>query len=64
MIAYRVVLKIGYYERWFEFDDVKKAAEFAETVLMHQVPSEDHKLETVSVTIKVVDVTKEKQEEE
>ena len=64
-MIYRVILKVMYYEKWFDFDDVKKAAEFAQTILHYEVPSEDHKVVATEVIMKAIDETKiNKQEEE
>lgn len=64
-MIYRVVLKVSYYERWFDFEDIMNAADFAQAVLYHEVPSEDHKSVATEVIIKAIDETKiNKQEEE
>lgn len=54
MITYRVALKIGYHERWFEFCDLSKAGEFAKIILINQVINEDHKDQQLTVSIEVV----------
>lgn len=63
-MIYRVILKISYYENWFDFDNVTEAAKFAETVLEHQKTSEDRKILRAEVVLKVVDPTKENNDEE
>lgn len=52
--VYRVKLKIGYYERWFEFETSEDAIGFAEAILVHQVPAEDHDGKQISATIEVI----------
>lgn len=54
-MIYRVILKVGYYENWFDFDTIGDAGIFAKSVLMHNVPNEDRKTELLYVTIKVID---------
>lgn len=63
MITYRVIMKVGYYERWFEFNDSMEAVAFAGQALNHSVVNEDTK-ETVSVMVKLVNKDKEKEQEE
>lgn len=41
-MVYRVMLKVGYYERWFEFMSSVDAMYFAETILKKAVDSEDN----------------------
>lgn len=64
MIKYRVILKIGYYEAVYEFDTAEEAGWFASTALMHQIPSEDNRSTPAFVTMKAVDVEKEKEEDD
>lgn len=52
-MKYRVIVKIGYHEAWFDFEDMADAGEFAKTVLTHQAPNEDTRYKT-SVNILVV----------
>lgn len=58
MIVYRVMLKIGYYERWFEFKDSLEAFSFAGTALNHSVKSEDNE-KMVKVVVELVDQEQE-----
>lgn len=53
--VYRVQLKVSYYEKWFEFDTVQEAGEFAEIILSKQAVNEDHKEKPIYVNIKLVD---------
>lgn len=50
---YRVILRVGYSEAWFNFTDIKEAAEFARLVLEHQELNEDTTLKR-SISIKVI----------
>lgn len=63
MIKYRVVLKVGYQEAWFEFETAKDATKFAEVALTNMVTNEDNKKKT-HINLQVVDVEAEKREEE
>ena len=63
-IIYRVVFKVGYYERWFDFDNATDATFFATLILNHETSSEDHKKREGEVIIKVVDKAKEETEKE
>lgn len=59
-MIYRVILKIGYYENWFDFKTGEDAVEFACSALKHHSPNEDqHELLTIAVHI----MKKEKEEE-
>ena len=40
-MKYRVVIKVGYREAIFEFDDITKAGEFASAALTNSIPSDD-----------------------
>lgn len=62
-MKYRVNVKIGYYEAWFDFEDMADAGEFAKTVLTHQVPNEDTRRKT-SVSIRVMSDGEETEDEE
>lgn len=53
MFFYRVILKVGYSEAWFNFADIKEAAEFARIVLEHQELNEDTTLKR-SINVKVI----------
>lgn len=61
-MKYRVIIKIGYNNAWFEFDSIAEAGSFAETVLVHQIPNEDTKKKSF-ITIQVVDENAESEEE-
>lgn len=63
-MKYRVILKVGYYERWFEFDTVDSAAYFAKDLLSANVPNEDHPEIIAAVSIVVIKKEDEKCEEE
>ena len=54
-MKYRVILKIGYYENWFEFDDVLDASKFARTVIESNVPNDDSQNKRTEVIIKVIE---------
>lgn len=64
MIKYRVILRIGYYEAVYEFDTVEEAGGFASTALLHQIPSEDNRSAPAYVTIRAVNIEKEKEEDD
>lgn len=57
-MIYRVILKIGYYENWFDFDSVNEAAAFAKTILIYQTLNEDRKVLMSEVKMMVIDPTK------
>lgn len=40
-MKYRVVLKVGYHEAWFDFDSMVAAGDFATAVLIHQTGIDD-----------------------
>lgn len=63
-MKYRVVLKISYYERWFEFDNINKAATFAADLLKYNVPNEDHNDKLTEVKMYVIDAEAEKKAQE
>lgn len=63
-MKYRVVIKVSYYERWFEFDNINKAATFAADVLKYNVPNEDHHDKLTEVKMYVVDTEAEKEAQE
>ena len=46
MIKYRVMIKVGYCDAWFEFDGAESACAFAENALKHSVKSKDTDKET------------------
>lgn len=63
MIKYRVVLKVGYNEAWFEFDEMEKACVFATEALTHMIDNEDGKRRTY-INMQVVDTSQQKDEDE
>ena len=63
MIKYRVIIKVSYYEAWFDFESIEDAGEFAKIALMHNVPSKDSR-EFEGIRIEVVNTDKEESKEE
>lgn len=61
MLKYRIILRVGYCESWFEFDTPIAACDFAKTALLHQVTNEDTEKRPTYVTMKVVDTELEAQ---
>lgn len=59
-MIYRVILKIGYYENWFDFTTGEGAIEFASSALNHHSPNEDR---SELLTIEMQIIKKEKEEE-
>ena len=53
-MIYRVSLKVGYSERWFDFNDRNEAGRFAETILNHDTPYEDHPKRDLYISIRVM----------
>lgn len=62
-MKYRLILKVGYSEIWFEFDTITEAGAFAESILVHQVENEYTKKKSF-ITIQVVDGNNVESEEE
>lgn len=60
-LTYRVILKVGYLERYFEFVDRISALSFAENALIHTAPSEDMQERPFKVVLEVVDKEVEKE---
>lgn len=60
-MIYRVVLKIGYYENWFDFKTGEDAIEFACSALKHHSPNEDRQ-ELLTIEVQIMK-KKEKEEE-
>lgn len=54
-MKYRVILKVGYNEAYFEFDDINRAAEFAGEILVHSVKSDDTDKKTSVSIIAILD---------
>lgn len=61
-MKYRVILKVNYYEAWFEFDNIEDAGEFAKTILTHQVESEDNKRKS-TIRLEVIDLVLQNKED-
>ena len=57
-MIYRIVLKVGYCEAWFDFETIEGAADFARDILAHQVASEDTKRGT-SISIEILNTVEE-----
>ena len=62
-ISFRVVINVGYYAAWFDFEDAEQACIFATNALTHLTPNEDNRKET-SISIRVVDLEAEKEKED
>ena len=62
-MIYRVILKVGYYNTWFEFKSSKEACDFASAALAHMVSNDDTDKATF-VSMQLVDVEAEKKESE
>lgn len=62
-MKYRVILKVGYNEAWFDFDTIEEAGEFAKTILVHQTESPDSRKKSV-VRIDVVNPEAEEENED
>lgn len=60
-MIYRVILKIGYYENWFDFTTGDEAIEFASSALNHHSPNEDRS-ELLTIELQIMK-KKEKEEE-
>jgi len=60
-ILYRVILKVGYYESWFEFTNSLDAMDFATAAMKHMVSNEDTKRKTY-ITVHVVNKDLEDEE--
>lgn len=60
-MKYRVIIKINYYEVWYEFDKAEDSVNFAVQCLEHQVECEDTKrkshirIEVINPAIKAED---------
>ena len=63
MIIFRVILKVGYNEAWFEFESAEDACAFAKNALVHMADSEDQKRKTY-ISMQAVDKSLEDKEEE
>ena len=56
MIKCRVIIKINYYEGWFDFDTAEEACGFATTALKSMVDSEDQKRRN-NIRLEVIDTS-------
>lgn len=63
-MIYRVILKIGYCERYFEFEDADDAINFGKTALLSAVPGGDNPEKPVKVRMEIVDKEREEHEDE
>ena len=61
MLKYRVILKVGYCDAWFDFDKHEEACEFASTALAHQCVNEDNEKKTPYIQMRVIDTELEAQ---
>lgn len=50
-MKYRVIIKVGYCEAYFDFDTPLEAADFATIALSHHSESEDTKKKKISMEI-------------
>lgn len=62
-MIYRVVLKVGYCEAFFDFDEAESACNFAMLALTHSVACDDTKKAT-KITLQIVNPVAEKEEED
>lgn len=60
-MIFRVVIKVGYYETWYEFESMSEAGTFAQTVLTHQADNEDT---TRKLSVRIDVIANEKGEED
>ena len=61
-MIYRVVLKVGYYKAWFDFENSEEASVFMTTALVHSVESEDSR-KMAKVTLELIDPTVKEEED-
>jgi hypothetical protein len=62
-LIYRVILKVGYNEAWFDFNNIEVAGDFARAILTHQTKNEDSGRKD-HVRLEIIDPTIEADEEE
>lgn len=55
-MIYRVIVRMSYYENWYDFGTMEDAGAFARTILTHAVPNEDMEKKPVYVTINVMKI--------
>ena len=63
MFKYRIILRFGYYDRWFEFDNINVATQFAKDVLKYGVPNEDCPDREFSIRMDIINIEAEIEEE-
>ena len=59
-MIYRLILKIDYIERAFDFDDFEDVSQFADTILTHDIP-DDRDMSIIIKGIKEVSVNTEEE---
>ena len=64
MIKYRVILKVSYYEVWFEFENAVEAMNFATVALQSMVANDDINRKKTKITIQIINPDAEEEEEE
>lgn len=62
-MIYRVVINVGYYTAYFDFDTPKKACRFATSALTHSVSNEDTSKKS-SITLEIIEAEFEAEENE
>ena len=62
MIVYRVILKVGYNEAYFEFESAGEATDFATNALKHSTSCDDTK-KKFKIMMAIVDAENEEEEE-
>lgn len=62
-MIYRVILKVSYYEAFYDFQDIQSAADFVVIALSHQTANEDTKKKR-SISIVVIDPSIEEEKDE
>ena len=61
--VYRVILKVGYYDTYFDFDCAKGATDFAAMALVHAVGN-DRNDDDPKIAISIINVDAEGNEKE
>jgi len=62
-VIYRVILKVGYCDAFFEFESVEDAAAFARVALKHMVSNEDTKKKS-KIILEIISPIDEESEDE
>ena len=62
MICYRVIIKCGYKNAYFDFDSSSEACSFAEKALLHGSSEDDEKLPAIILKVINTDVDQEEDE--